>query len=55
MSETLYGIEARVREVEMRQQEATRHAGRGRPTPPPAPSRHRLAERLRRVADRLDA
>lgn len=54
MSETLYGLEARVREVEMRQQAAARHAGRGRPAPPPAPTWHRLAERLRRVADRLD-
>ncbi len=53
MSETLYGLEARLREVEMRQ-DAARHAGRGRSSPPPAPSRHRLAERLRRMADRLD-
>lgn len=27
----------------------------GRPRPPRTPQRHRLAERLRRVADRLDA
>ncbi|MET0525621.1 MAG: hypothetical protein ABWZ91_12525 [Nocardioides sp.] len=51
MSETLFGLESRMREVEMRQQTAAR---RGRPTPPASPSRHRLAERLRRVADRLD-
>jgi hypothetical protein len=54
MSETMYGLEARMREVEMRQQHATRRAGRGHSSPPAAPSRHRLAERLRRVADRLD-
>ena len=54
MSETLFGLEARMREVEMRQQSAAPRAGRGHPTPPTAPSRHRLAERLRRVADRLD-
>ncbi|HET9420660.1 MAG TPA: hypothetical protein VFO49_05955 [Nocardioides sp.] len=54
MSETLYGVEARMREVEMRRHDAARRAGRGHPAPPTAPSRHRLAERLRRVADRLD-
>jgi hypothetical protein len=54
MSETPYGLEGRLREVGMRQDATTRHARRGRPTPPPAPSRHRLAERLRRMADRLD-
>jgi len=54
MSETLYGLETRMHEVEMRQQTAARRAGRGHPAPPTAPSRHRLAERLRRVADRLD-
>ena len=54
MIETLYGVEARMREVEMRQ-ESARRAGRGHSAPPTAPSRHRLAERLRRVADRLDA
>jgi len=54
MSETLYGLQARMREVEMRQDTA-RRAGRGHSAPPTAPSRHRLAERLRRVADRLDA
>ncbi len=55
MSETMYGIEARMREVEMRQQSAAHRARRGHPTPPTGPSRHRLAERLRRVADRIDS
>jgi hypothetical protein len=54
MSETMFGVEARMREVEMRQQSAARRAGRGHPTPPAPPSRHRMAERLRRMADRLD-
>lgn len=53
MSETLYGLEARLSAVRSLQDDAM-NAGRGRPSPPPAPSRHRLAERLRRMADRLD-
>jgi hypothetical protein len=52
MTETLYGLEARVQEVELKQQATDR---RGRSLMPERPSRHRLAERLRRVADRLDA
>lgn len=55
MSETMFGIEARMREVEMRQQSAAHRARRRQPTPPTGPSRHRLAERLRRVADRIDS
>ena len=55
MSETLHGLEARVQEVETLQRTAVRSAQRGRPITPDRPSRHRLAERLRRVADRLDS
>ena len=55
MSDTHYGLEARMREVELLQEEVTTRAGREPHQPPPAPSRHRLAERLRRVADRLDS
>jgi hypothetical protein len=54
MSETLYGLGARMQEVETLQGTAVRSAHRGRPHTPDRPSRHRLAERLRRVADRLD-
>lgn len=53
MSDTLHGFESEMREAEIRRTTAA-YARRGRPTPPAAPSRHRLAERLRRVADRLD-
>lgn len=53
MSETLYSLEARMREIEMRQRAAAQRAPR---TPhPPKPRRHRLAEQLRSVADRLEA
>jgi hypothetical protein len=55
MSETMFGVEARMREVEMRQQSAAHRARRRHFTPPTDPSRHRLAERLRRVADRIDS
>jgi hypothetical protein len=44
-----------MREVEMRQQSAADRARRGHSAPPTGPSRHRLAERLRRVADRIDS
>jgi hypothetical protein len=53
MSDTLHGLETEVREAQIRRATAA-YARRGRPTPPASPSRHRLAERLRRVADRLD-
>jgi hypothetical protein len=53
MSETLHALETEMREARIRRDTAA-YARRGRPTPPAAPSRHRLAERLRRVADRLD-
>ena len=53
MSDTLHGLETELREAQIRRTTAA-YARRGRVTPPPAPSRHRLAERLRRVADRLD-
>lgn len=53
MSDILHGLEAELRQTEIRRATAA-FARRGRPVPPPAPSRHRLAERLRRVADRLD-
>jgi hypothetical protein len=55
MSETPYGLETRVQEVEMRGRTAAPTAGHRHPGPPNSPSRHRLAERLRRVADRLEA
>ncbi len=51
----LYGLVARMQEAEIRQQAAARVAENGRPKPPRSPSRHRLAERMRRVADRLDS
>jgi len=54
MSDALNGLEAELRQAQIRRATAA-YARRGRPTPPAAPSRHRLAERLRRVADRLDA
>ena len=53
MSDTLHGLETQTREAEIRRA-AVAYARHGRPTPPPAPTRHRLAERLRRMADRLD-
>jgi hypothetical protein len=55
MSDTfLHGLEAELRETQIRQHTASRLARRGGSTPPAAPNRHRLAQRLRRVADRLD-
>jgi len=54
MSETLYGLEARMLAVKNWQDEAAGTTAHRAPTPPPSPSRHRLAERLRRMADRLD-
>jgi len=53
MSDTLHGLETQMREAEIRRA-ATEYARHGRTTPPAAPTRHRLAERLRRMADRLD-
>jgi hypothetical protein len=53
MTDTLHGLETEMRQAEIRATTAA-YARRGRPTPPPSPSRHRLADRLRRVADRLD-
>jgi hypothetical protein len=55
MTESPYGLEARVQGVEMLQQTAARRARREPRLTPDRSSRHRLAERLRRVADRLDA
>ncbi len=55
MSDTfLHGLEAELRQSEIRQHAASRLTHRGGSTPPTATSRHRLASRLRRVADRLD-
>jgi len=53
MSDALHGLETEMREAEIRRTTAA-YARRGRPTPPAAPSRHQLARRLRRIADRLD-
>jgi hypothetical protein len=50
----LHGLEAELRQAEIRQHAAHRLTRRGGPTPPTATQRHRLAQRLRRVADRLD-
>jgi hypothetical protein len=50
----LHGLLAEQRETEIRQHAATRLTHRGAATPTTATHRHRLAERLRRVADRLD-
>ena len=55
MSDTfLHGLEAEMRETEIRQHTASRLTHRGAATPPTTTNRHRLAARLRRVADRLD-
>lgn len=53
MSDTLHGLETQAREADIRRATA-KYARHGRPIPPPPPTRHRLAERLRRMADRLD-
>jgi hypothetical protein len=53
MSETLHGLETQMREAQIRRATAN-YARHGRTTPPAAPTRHRLAERLRRMAERLD-
>ncbi len=53
MSEIMHGLETQTREAEIRRA-ATSYARHGRPTPPAVPTRHRLAARLRRMADRLD-
>jgi len=50
----LHGLLAEQRETEIRQHAAHRLTHRGGSTPPTVNHRHRLAERLRRVADRLD-
>lgn len=55
MSETLYDLEARMREVELRQRSAAQRATRILHRPPPSRRRHRLAEQLRSVADRLES
>ena len=53
MSEIMHGLETQTREAQIRRA-TTDYARHGRPTPPAAPTRHRMAERLRRMADRLD-
>ena len=50
----LHGLEAELRQAEIRQHAAHRLTHLGGTTPPTTSSRHRLADRLRRVADRLD-
>lgn len=53
MSDFLHGLETQLRETEIRRATAD-YARHGRSTPPAGPTRHRLAVRLRRMADRLD-